>query len=620
MQTTFKAQALLAFLWLSIGLTLVNAEPRPNPAPVAVERLVSRHYQERQEPSLFERTVGSVTKRFQKRSSGYANGGGPGNTGKGLLGWLLNKLNYEISFYHINDVHAHLDEFRSSGSSCTDPARGCVGGYPRVKAVLDKQRPTKKNSLLLNAGDEFQGTLFYTLYKGEATASILNKLGFDAFTLGNHEFDDGDDLLANFLANLTIPTISCNVKTTNQKLAKQLTPFKIWPKHRLAILAVTTEATKTISNPGAGTTFEDPVEAAKRTVKYIKRYHPLINKIVALTHIGYENDIKLAQQTTDISLIVGGHSHTLLADNATVPAAKGPYPTIVDNAVGEEVFVVTSFRWGEYLGYIDVEFDWKGRIVRYEGAPIHLNNSVEATKAEDPTLKAEVKSGQKDSYLSAGPSLASPRPSSNSRHARLRSATLVTSSQILSLLSRPATPPAQSETTQIPSTEGTFGGAIMNGGGIRAAIDGPGNVTLQQVLETFPFGNAATELTFTGRELWRIFEGIASDVNLDNQSPITSFVQVSSSIRLVIDNSKPSGSKLVSLSVANGEVIGGPDGENSEKVYTMATVDYLAAGGDSFWVPRTSFNTLATLDEIIVAYLRAVERVNVVLDGRISFA
>lgn len=465
-----------------------------------------------------------------------------------------------------------------------------------------------------------KGTLFYTLYKGEATASILNKLGFDAFTLGNHEFDDGDDVLANFLANLTVPTISANVHTTNKKLAKHLTPFKIWPKHRLAILAVTTAATKTISRPGAGTTFEDPVEAAKRTVKYIKRYHPLINKIVALTHIGYENDIKLAQQTTDISLIVGGHSHTLLADNGTVPNAQGPYPTIIDNAAGEEVFVVTSYRWGEYLGYIDVEFDWKGRIVRYEGAPIHLNNTAEATKAEDPALKAEVKKWA-EGFAPFGQTVVGytetllEQSTCQSRECNLGD---LIADSLAALSPSNTTSPIGNHTD--PSTEGTFAGAIMNGGGIRAAIDGPGNITLQQILETFPFGNAATELTFTGRELWRIFEGIASDVNLDSQSPITSFVQVSSSIRLVIDNAQPSGSKLVSLSVANGEVIGGPDGENSEKLYAIATVDYLAAGGDSFWLPKTSFVTLSTLDEIIIAYLRAVERVNVVLDGRISFA
>ena len=92
---------------------------------------------------------------------------------------------YNISIYHINDVHAHLDQFRSSGTDCTDPTQGCYGGYARVKEVIDKERPTKEDSLFLNAGDEFQGTLFYSFYGGEKIAETLNQLGFDAMTLGN---------------------------------------------------------------------------------------------------------------------------------------------------------------------------------------------------------------------------------------------------------------------------------------------------------------------------------------------------------------------------------------------------------------------------------------------------
>ena len=93
--------------------------------------------------------------------------------------------NYNISIYHLNDVHAHLDEFRSSGTDCTDPTKGCYGGYARIKTVIDRDRPTKENSLFLNAGDEFQGTLFYSYYGGEKIAETLNQLGFDAMALGN---------------------------------------------------------------------------------------------------------------------------------------------------------------------------------------------------------------------------------------------------------------------------------------------------------------------------------------------------------------------------------------------------------------------------------------------------
>ncbi|TFK24617.1 5'-nucleotidase [Coprinopsis marcescibilis] len=613
---TFATLPSLALV-LCLGLsTFANAEPNA----VVVDHLVSRHYYGEPTPSLFKRTLDSISGRLWKRGSGFANGGSLTNSGKDERGRPRNRRNYELSFYHLNDVHAHLNEFRPSGSSCPDPSRGCIGGYPRIKALMDELRPTKGNSLFLNAGDEFQGTLFYTLYKGEAISSVLNQLGFDALTLGNHEFDDGDDLLAGFLANLTFPTISSNINTNNRKLARQLVPYKIWPEHGLAILAVTTETTKTISNPGEATTFENPVDAAKRTVRFLNRNHPHIKRIVALTHIGYAQDIELAKQTTGISLIIGGHSHTLLGDNATIPNAQGAYPTIVTNSIGEEVFVVTSYRWGEYLGYIDVEYDHSGHIVRYSGAPIHLNNSSPATLPEDPKLKTEVLKWQEGFEAFARTVVGFTELPLDQASCQAGECTLgdLTGDALAAISVSNATSPIGNHTA--PPADLTFAGAIMNAGGIRAAIDGPGNVTLQNVLETFPFGNSAVELTFTGSQLWRIFEGIASKVNLDTQARIPSFVQVSSSIRLRVDANRPVGERLLSLSVANGEVIDGENGGNSEKRYIISTVDYLATGGDSFWVARTpaEFDTLGTVDEVLIAYLRAVGTVRYEIDGRIE--
>ena len=128
---------------------------------------------------------------------------------------------FNITLFHVNDVHAHLDRFRSSGANCTDLTLGCFGGYPSIKATIDYLRPQKENSLFLNIGDEFQvffpslicsacrdflthclqGTLYFSYYGGEKIAETINQLGFDTFVLGNHEFDRGDDHLAQFVRN-----------------------------------------------------------------------------------------------------------------------------------------------------------------------------------------------------------------------------------------------------------------------------------------------------------------------------------------------------------------------------------------------------------------------------------
>ncbi|KAF9528279.1 Metallo-dependent phosphatase-like protein, partial [Crepidotus variabilis] len=494
---------------------------------------------------------------LEKRDSGSANGGKISET-------------YPLTFYHINDVHAHLDQFRSTGSTCTDPTKGCVGGYARVKTVIDKNRPTKNNSLFLNAGDEFQGTLFYTLFKGEKISVVLNQLGFDAFTLGNHEFDDGDDLLAGFLHNLTFPVISSNVHSQNKDLASALVPYKVFPEHQLGLVAVTTETTSTISKPSNLTTFEKPLDAIQRTILDIKTSHPTINRFVALTHIGYDEDIALAKASTDISLIIGGHSHTLLGNDT---GSKGPYPTIVKNAVGDEVFVVTSFRWGEYLSYIDIEFDERGKIVQYEGAPIHLTNTTE----ESPQLKSQISEWAKafDEYS---------KTVVGSTDQKLVQSTCQSEECTMGDFSADAMEDYRSDSVA----------GIINAGGMRTEVDA-GNITLQTSLEVFPFGNSVTQLDFTGADLWDAFEGIVSKQSIKNNQIVTSFVQVSRSIKFTYNPGNSIGSRLITL-VIKGEPV------DLQKTYRITTLDYLATGGDNFFPARSEFTTLDTIDAVWANY------------------
>jgi len=289
---------------------------------------------------------------------------------------------FNISFYHINDVHAHLDEFSSSGADCPQKEAGCRGGYARVRAAVQESRPSHPDSLFLNAGDEFQGTMFFTHYGGEKIAATLNQMGIDGMTLGNHEWDRGDDYLGEFLDNLTFPILSANVASSNEKLNRTIKPFHIYEQFQLAVIGVTTETTPSTSKPGNGTTFADPIKSVQATIDLI-RSTTNITRIAALTHIGYDEDQRLARETTGLYLIMGGHSHTKLG---TDQGSAGPYPTIVENKDGHEVFVVTAWRWGEQLGYIDVVYDDDGKILAYHGAPIHLTN----TTKQDPELQRQI--------------------------------------------------------------------------------------------------------------------------------------------------------------------------------------------------------------------------------------
>ncbi|KAI1145189.1 Metallo-dependent phosphatase-like protein [Nemania diffusa] len=497
---------------------------------------------------------------------------------------------YNISFYHINDVHAHLDQFSSSGTDCTRPERGCYGGYARVKTVLDETRPDHPDSLVFNVGDEFQGTLFYTFYGGEKIAETLNQIGFDAMTLGNHEWDAGDDKLGDFLQNLTFPIVSANVVSDNEKLNSTIKPYHIFSEHSLAIIGVTTETVPSISSPGKGTKFTDVVAAVQASIDTIRRTTN-VTRIAAITHIGYEEDRRLARETSGLQLIMGGHSHTLLGD---VEGAEGPYPTLETNRDGDEVFIVTAYRWGEYLGYIDVTYDAEGKILAYHGAPVHLTN----TTKQDEGLQAQVEAWRVPFEAFAAEVV-------GESHIVLDQSTCQEKECALGDLISDAILQYRLDNNSTASF------ALVNAGGIRATIDA-GPITRGAILTSFPFSNAVVEVSLPGAALRSLFEGIVSGVNQANGAPVTSFAQVSRGVRVQHNPAHAPGSRLVSLRIAGEEV-------DREKEYTVVTIDFLAGGGDNFFgAPLEGLVVLDTLDEVLVDYVRAHSPVDFELDGRIA--
>ncbi|KAK3301848.1 Metallo-dependent phosphatase-like protein, partial [Chaetomium strumarium] len=505
---------------------------------------------------------------------------------------------YNISFYHINDVHAHLDEFSSSGTDCTRPERGCFGGYARVKTVLKETRPSHADSLLLNVGDEFQGTMFFSFYGGWKIAETLNQMGFDAMTLGNHEFDRGDDHLGEFLANLTFPVVSANIVSDHPVLNATIKPFHVFPQYDLAVIGVTTETTPGISSPGQGTLFSDPVAAVQNTVDFI-RATTNITRLAAITHIGYDEDQRLARETTGLHLIMGGHSHTPLGD---FPGAAGPYPTIVENRAGDEVFIVTAYRWGEYLGYIDVTYDAEGKVLAYHGAPIHLTNAT----AQDGELQAQIDEWrvpfEEFSKEVVGESKVV-LDQSGCQKGECLLGDFVTDAMLTYRLNA---------TTPGSTTGPDF--ALINAGGIRATIDA-GPITRGEVLTAFPFGNAIVEITVSGDQLWKTLEGIIAKVNVDNDKPVTSFLQVS---RGIVIEYGPGPANGGSSDVLVAVTIGGKPLDRAAQ-YKVVTLDFVANGGDNFFsVKFDNLVVLDTLDEVVTAHVAATSPVDVALGGRLK--
>ena len=248
---------------------------------------------------------------------------------------------YTLNILHINDWHSRIESNNKFESTCSAEEEGkgeCIGGAARLITAINQEREKLKdqNVILLNAGDNFQGSLFYTTYKGKAEGEFLNQMKFDAMALGNHEFDDGEEALVPFIEQAQFPILGVNIKPNNQSKANG----KIKPSvvleiggQKIGIVGAVTTETPDIASPGPNIQIEDDVANIAAEVK--KLAGEGVDKIIALTHVGYPRDMEMIARIPGVDVVVGGHTHTLLSN--TDDKAAGPYPTMIDNPLGYKV-------------------------------------------------------------------------------------------------------------------------------------------------------------------------------------------------------------------------------------------------------------------------------------------
>ena len=330
--------------------------------------------------------------------------GNPDNGGETYLFDVTVDLPLDLTILHTNDFHARVDEYDVSGAACTTAAN-CIGGSSRLATLVDGIRAETPNVLLVDAGDQFQGTLYYNLFKSEVIAKMMNAVGYDAMTVGNHEFDDGPAELAMLASRTDFPIVSTNLDVSEEPtLVGRLVPYTIVERsgQDVAILGVTTTELPDISSPGPNVVVNDPATSVQATVDTLQGQG--IDKIVLLSHLGYDADKALAATVNGVDVIVGGHSHTFLYDPPTAQTfisptltltPVGPYPTavggptaagsstVVESPADEPVLIVTAFEWGKFLGRLDITFNGHGVVTAYDGNPIYVNNTI----AKDPDIE-----------------------------------------------------------------------------------------------------------------------------------------------------------------------------------------------------------------------------------------
>ena len=273
-----------------------------------------------------------------------------------------------------------------------DKKRGkCFGGIARLQTAIKRLRAGEKNVLVVNAGDFYQGTVWYSHFKWKVVSRFNNLLNFDAMTLGNHEFDDGVKGLEPFLRNQTVPFVVSNLDIRHTPnlhgLFSPSVVLQVGGK-KVGLIGYLTPETLEVSNPGK-LIINDEVEAVAKEAERLNNQG--VDIIIGLGHSGYFKDKEIAEKVPHVDVVVGGHTHSFLYNkklkNPSNNVIEGPYPTIINKTGGATAAVVQAYAYTKYLGHLRLTFDEDGKLIKWKGQPILLDNNYE----EDEEVKEELK-------------------------------------------------------------------------------------------------------------------------------------------------------------------------------------------------------------------------------------
>lgn len=504
---------------------------------------------------------------------------------------------FSLTIMHTNDTHT-WHEPQASGD----------GGVALQAAVVNQIRAEVENSLLLDAGDVFTGTLYQVAHQGQDSAEIMNLLGYDAMTLGNHEFDGfGDDpsILQNFVTALQFPVVTANVDFSNHPeidaVVNAYTTLDV-NGQAVGLIGLVTPETPEVSTPGDTVTFDaDLLGAVNAAVEALTAEG--VNKIILLTHIGIEADLELIPQLAGVDIVIGGHSHTLLSN--AYAAASEIYPMVREGTDGSPILYVQAFERRIYLGRLNVTFNAEGVIQSgWSGDTILLSRYI-----TPDTAAAELMT-----TLAGAVEELRAQPTGASTEVELigdRAVCRVEECPLGNLI----TDALLAETgAQI---------AITNGGGIRANID-VGEISVGDVFQVLPFGNTTATFEISGADVIAALEnGVSRIVVTDGVVQRTGangrFPQVAG-LRFSFDPTQEAGSRIVSVEVRQADGTYAPIDEAA--TYTVASNNFMRQGGDGYEMFRDNaanvYDFGRPLDQVLADYLAANPPTGELIDGRIT--
>ncbi|WP_244999774.1 5'-nucleotidase C-terminal domain-containing protein [Macrococcoides bohemicum] len=482
-----------------------------------------------------------------------------------------------VKILHTNDMHGRLDA-----------EDGRVIGMAKVKTIKDKEQPT----LMFDSGDAFQGLPLSNFSKGADMAKAMNAVGYDAMTVGNHEFDFGFDTAMNYKKLLNFPILSSNVYKDGKSV---YAPSAIIEKNgkKYGVIGVTTPetATKTHPNNIIGVSFLDPVASVTAEMKKLQGK---VDAFIILSHLGIDTTTKEAWRGDNLATKIAGNKD--FKNNAIV-ILDGHSHSVIEN--GELKNTVMLAQTGTALANIGkVTFDLQDKVARnMKAAMIKEADSKEVT--QDATVKAIVDTA-KDNFGKATSEVVFYNPAQlqgERDHVRTRETNL--GNAIADAM----------EAYSVNGFDAAGDFAVTNGGGIRASIEGNKDVTIGDIIKVLPFGNTITQINVKGSDVKAMFEHALSApvVEKDGKTGLDAngaFLHISKSIKVHYDMTKPAGERVYAIEVFNKKT-NKFEPLNNTKTYKVVTNDFLAVGGDGYTMLGGPREEGPSLDAVVRQYFKA---------------
>ncbi len=530
-------------------------------------------------------------------------------------------LGYTLSLAHINDTHSNFEpsrvQFSLNLEGKTVEITSHSGGYARIGYQIENARAQaakhKQTFLFLHGGDSFQGTLYFNHFKGKANSHLLNMLAPDAMVIGNHDIDEGNARLAEFANQINFPLLAGNMDLSQEDIHKQgnlrsvtnilaydektqLATYLEKPFHdkTLAIIGITLDQMRDIARPDPDTYFVDAIATTARTVEHLNAKG--IKHIIVLSHLGLDQDKQLAQQVNGISLIVGGHTHTLQGDFSDLGLSNIPYGETVNGTP-----IVHAGKYAETLGLAQIEFDSEGRAISLNGgnyfmldAQFMLSSKEEVGEKDYQAIRERLErhphilSDEANAKISDvinhqyRPAIAEMENKiltlvpKNLVHTRLPSKALPHGSEIAPWVSRSMFQEAKIEDPRIHF-------ALHNAGGVRQSV-AQGKLTLADVMgQLLPFELPLVKYEIQGQYLYQALESaINAATNNSVQGTGAGSFPYTYGLRYYYDGRRPLGERLFKLEVMQ------PDGHSlwypveQDSLYVGVSTSYTAAGKEGY--------------------------------------